>query len=58
MILLIPLFLETFKRTRIMAKVLSFVTATHVLGKNDKGVEPARGIQPAFSRDFVSTVIK
>ena len=28
-------------------------TISHFYWKNDKGVEPANGIQPAFSGDFV-----
>ena len=35
--------------TRKMAKVLSFQTIAHLYWKNDKGVKPANGFQPAFS---------
>ena len=35
--------------TRKMAKVLSFQTIPHLYWKNDKGVKPANGFQPAFS---------
>ena len=34
---------------RKMAKVLSFQTIPHLYWKNDKGVKPANGFQPAFS---------
>ena len=35
--------------TRKMAKVLSFQTIPPLYWKNDKGVKPANGFQPAFS---------
>ena len=36
-----------------MAKVLSFETIPHFYWKNDKGIKPANGIQPAFCGDFI-----
>ena len=37
-------------------KHIGIKTIPHFYWKNDKGVEPANGIQPAFSGDFVSIV--
>ena len=48
-------FWKPYKHTRKMAKVLSFETFPQLYWKNDKGVEPANGIQPAFCGDFVIT---
>ena len=42
-------FWKPYKHTRKMAKVLSFQTIPHLYWKNDKGVKPANGFQPAFS---------
>ena len=46
-------FWKPYKHTRKMAKVLSFETIPHFYWKNDKGVKPANGIQPAFCGDFI-----
>ena len=46
-------FWKPYKHTRKMAKVLSFETIPHFHWKNDKGVKPANGIQPAFCEDFI-----
>ena len=50
-------FWKPYKHTRKMAKVLSFETIPHFYWKNDKGVKPANGIQPAFCGDFVNSVL-
>ncbi|CAN0304860.1 unnamed protein product, partial [Ascophyllum nodosum] len=42
-------FWKPYKHTRKMAKVLSFQTIPYLYWKNDKGVKPANGFQPAFS---------
>ena len=47
-------FCKPYKHTRKVAKVLSFETIPHFYWKNDKGVKPANGIQPAFCGDFVT----
>ena len=47
-------FWKPYKHTRKMAKVLSFETIPHFYWKNDKGVKPANGIQPAFCGDFIT----
>ena len=50
-------FWKTYKHTRKMAKVLSFKTIPHFYWKNDKGVQPANGIQPAFCGDFIKGML-
>ena len=51
-------FWKPYKHTRKMAKVLSFETIPHFSWKNDKGVKPASGIQPAFCGDFIISTVE
>ena len=48
-------FWKPYKHTRKMAKVLSFQTIPCLYWKNDKGVKPANGFQPAFSGHSVNS---
>ena len=50
-------FWKPYKHTRKMAKVLSFQTIPCLYWKNDKGVKPANGFQPAFSGHSVSSKV-